>query len=63
MIMPFEIHGYIMPKGKTDFMKLIKPIPSATDDLHEVSKLLCNSDIEHFIIEIRRNPEWVEPSP
>ena len=60
MIMPFEVHGYVMPKGKTDFIKLIKPMPSVTDDLYKISELLRNSDIEHFIIEVRRNPLWEE---
>ena len=63
MIEKYEIHGYLMPVDKTEWLEITTPIGIPTDDLNYVEKLLRNSNIEHFIIEVRRNPSWVEFSP
>lgn len=63
MVAKYEIHGYIKLNVDDDWIPLKPPQLSDTDNYLQIQDSLRRAGINYYIIEVRRNPKWVELSP
>ena len=61
-IAKYEIHGYIKPTLQMPWIHLDPPQGFDTDDYLQIQDLMRRIGINYYIIEVRRNEKWVEPS-